>query len=315
MSSPKGILSLLILYVSQRAMSSPDKIETRKVMRDIEELIHALKTSTFSLSRSTYYPLTNHFLLSVPATRYARTLGLMLERARQRKVLPARSHPNGPADPSEQYSVDHQPLVQMDGLPMAAPGLTDMSNGEHQVGEGQQEQVQVLSPEDDSTTPQQLMHHPHPHSQQIAAQSQQIHHHQEYSSDSGMHPAEQQQQIIMLHQQQTVIAQHHLQHPHQNQNQNHQLHHHQQQQQQQQLQTHPHPLASHAHHQPHPHAMPISGVAPPHFNVSQSPSSSFAPVLPASELIVAQHQHQQHHQQQHAGILHGQPGVSYESGE
>lgn len=68
-------------------------------------------------------------LFLVPATRYARTLEMMLGRARQRNVLPARSHPGGPVDdpnaPSSSTAppaaAEHQPPAQPDRIPSSIP--------------------------------------------------------------------------------------------------------------------------------------------------------------------------------------------------
>lgn len=65
----------------------------------------------------------------VPATRYARTLEMMLGRARQRNVLPARSHPGGPVDdpnaPSSSTEAptvaEHQPPPQANNPPSSIP--------------------------------------------------------------------------------------------------------------------------------------------------------------------------------------------------
>lgn len=89
-------------------------------MLDVEELILALSSSTYSV-RSRRCSCTDASHL-VPARRYARTLRLMLTCARQRNVLPARSHPGGPVDGSESgapppaANSDHM-MPQPDGLP------------------------------------------------------------------------------------------------------------------------------------------------------------------------------------------------------
>lgn len=80
----------------------------------------------------------------VPATRYARTLRLMLQRARQRRVLPPRSHPSGPAEPSEingkEAPQQHPPMVPPPNhVPttdashvVTSPTISTHSGGAHQ---------------------------------------------------------------------------------------------------------------------------------------------------------------------------------------
>jgi len=91
-------------FLIRLARLFPDKVDLRKVTLDVEELILALS--------------------SIPATRYARTLTIMLNRARQRNVLPPGSHTGGPVDgsgsagPPPGQTGDHLIPLQPDGLPV-----------------------------------------------------------------------------------------------------------------------------------------------------------------------------------------------------
>ena len=108
-----------------RFASSPDNVDLRKVMLDVEELILALSSSMCLKPVTTTRNLMS--IPPVPATRYARTLRLMLTRARQRNILPARSLPCGPVDgpenggPPPAQAPEHVIALQADALPAANP--------------------------------------------------------------------------------------------------------------------------------------------------------------------------------------------------
>jgi hypothetical protein len=107
--------------------SSPDNVDLRKVVLDVEELILALSSSMCPGRAVVAYMLMTVVMqtLSVPATGYARTLKLMLTRARQRNILPARSHPGGLAEGPDS-GLPHLPRpLNIQGLcrPISSPSL------------------------------------------------------------------------------------------------------------------------------------------------------------------------------------------------
>jgi len=106
-------------FLIRLARLFPDNVDLRKVMLDVEELILALS--------------------SIPATRYARTLRHMLDRARNRNVFPARSHSDpvdSSAGPPSAQNGDHLIPLQPDGLPIpnvAYQQSVETEGGNHPV--------------------------------------------------------------------------------------------------------------------------------------------------------------------------------------